>query len=160
MSNSAKSNLFAFLSDLPEHPDEESIHQKIREFFREQQASSQPDIGSTAPNDTLHIGLCMAGAVSAGAYTAGMMDYLLETLERWETAKAKAQELNEPTVPGHKIMIDVMAGTSAGGMTAAITAAAMQCHFPHVNFDNYNDTAITNQNKLFSSWVNLTDDAD
>lgn len=29
------------------------------------------------------IGLCMAGAVSAGAYTAGLMDYLIETPDKW-----------------------------------------------------------------------------
>ena len=31
---------------------------------------------------TIRLGLCLAGAVSAGAYTAGVIDYLLETLER------------------------------------------------------------------------------
>ena len=29
----------------------------------------------------------MAGAVSAGAYTAGVVDYLLESLHLWEKAK-------------------------------------------------------------------------
>jgi hypothetical protein len=33
--------------------------------------------------------IAMAGAVSAGAYTAGAMDYLLETLDLWEQAKQK-----------------------------------------------------------------------
>ncbi len=36
---------------------------------------------------TLHLGICMAGAISAGAYTAGVIDYLLESLENWEKAK-------------------------------------------------------------------------
>jgi hypothetical protein len=160
MSRSVKSSLLDFLSDLPENLNEADITQKLQAFFQEQQASLQPVDHSASPNDTLHVGLCMAGAVSAGAYTAGMMDYLLETLERWETARKKALEKDDSSIPSHKIMIDVMAGTSAGGMTAAITAAAMQCQFPHVNFDNYNDTVATNQNKLFSSWVNLTGDAD
>ena len=35
------------------------------------------------------IGLVMAGAVSAGAYTAGVMDYLLEVLETWQKEKEK-----------------------------------------------------------------------
>jgi hypothetical protein len=35
---------------------------------------------STTDQDTFYVGLCMAGAVSAGAYTAGVMDYLLEAL--------------------------------------------------------------------------------
>ena len=36
---------------------------------------------------TFHLGIAMAGAVSAGAYTAGVLDYLFETLERWEKEK-------------------------------------------------------------------------
>ncbi|WP_374163184.1 hypothetical protein [Arcticibacter sp. MXS-1] len=43
-------------------------------------------------NHTFHAGLCMAGAVSAGAYTAGVMDYLLEALENWERAKSLQKE--------------------------------------------------------------------
>ena len=38
---------------------------------------------------TIRLGVCMAGAVSAGAYTAGVVDYLIETLERWEQSKAE-----------------------------------------------------------------------
>jgi len=36
---------------------------------------------------TFRLGIAMAGAVSAGAYTAGAMDYLLEALESWQKAK-------------------------------------------------------------------------
>jgi hypothetical protein len=36
---------------------------------------------------TFHLGLTMAGAVSAGCYTAGVMDYLFEALDLWERAK-------------------------------------------------------------------------
>ena len=39
------------------------------------------------------IGLCMAGAVSAGAYTAGVMDYLIETLDKWEQAHFEEDEM-------------------------------------------------------------------
>ena len=38
-------------------------------------------------NKKFHIGISMAGAISAGAYTAGVMDYLLESLENWQKAK-------------------------------------------------------------------------
>lgn len=34
-----------------------------------------------------HIGLCMAGAVSAGAYTAGVVDYVIKSLDRWEQSR-------------------------------------------------------------------------
>ena len=38
-------------------------------------------------SEPFKIGLCMAGAVSAGAYTAGVMDYLIEALDEWEKQK-------------------------------------------------------------------------
>jgi hypothetical protein len=110
-------------------------------------------------NNKFRIGIAMAGAVSAGAYTAGVMDYLLETLERWEQAKKKNRELGaghkdyDNSVPMHDVVIEVLGGASAGGMTAAITSLAM---FEGVNpvrkpADNHSG------NKLYDSWVNLND---
>ena len=102
---------------------------------------------------TFRIGLSMAGAVSAGAYTAGVMDYLLEALENWQ----KAKDLNLPGVPRHNVLVEVLSGASAGGMTAVITAAAVQKGFPHVNQQNYL-SGVNKENPLFDSWVNLTED--
>ena len=102
---------------------------------------------------TFRIGLSMAGAVSAGAYTAGVMDYLLEALENWQ----KAKDMNLPGVPKHDVLIEVLSGASAGGMTAVITAAAVQKDFPHVNQLNYL-SGVNKENPLFDSWVNLTED--
>lgn len=101
---------------------------------------------------TFRIGLSMAGAVSAGAYTAGVMDYLLEALENWQ----KAKELGLPGVPKHNVLIEVLSGASAGGMTAVITAAAVQKDFPHINQQNY-FTPSSEENPLYDSWVNLTE---
>lgn len=103
--------------------------------------------------NTFRIGLSMAGAVSAGAYTAGVMDYLLEALENWQ----KAKELGLPGVPQHNVIIEVLSGASAGGMTAVITTAAVQKKFPHINQKNYL-TGINKENPLFDSWVNLTEE--
>ncbi len=145
-----------FISRISEDISAEDLKLKVETYIEEQSNFNAPDTNAADENDTLHIGLCMAGAVSAGAYTAGMMDYLIETLERWE----KARQAGEAQIPQHKVMIDVMAGASAGGMTAAIAAAALQCNFPHVNFANYTDEKITKKNRLFDSWVNLTGRAD
>ena len=41
---------------------------------------------------TFHLAITMAGAISAGAYTAGVMDYLLEALDHWTEMKQKAHE--------------------------------------------------------------------
>lgn len=100
------------------------------------------------------IGLCMAGAVSAGAYTAGVMDYLIETLDKWEQARTN----NDASVPTHKVRISILSGASAGGMTAIITAAALQNKLPAVNTAYRNDEAYKQQNKLYNTWVNLVAD--
>ena len=105
-------------------------------------------------NTTFRIGVSMAGAVSAGAYTAGVMDYLLEALENWQ----KAKDLGLPGVPKHEVVIEVLSGASAGGMTAVITAASIQKEFPHIHQQNY-FTYTNKENPLYDSWVNLTEES-
>jgi len=102
---------------------------------------------------TLRLGICMAGAVSAGAYTAGVLDYLFEALDEWEKAKA----LNLPGVPRHQVRIEVLSGASAGGMTAAIASAALQTQFPPINQKNHTDYHLNQQNPFYHSWVNLSE---
>ncbi|MCI4649728.1 patatin-like phospholipase family protein, partial [Phaeodactylibacter sp.] len=108
------------------------------------------------------IGIAMAGAVSAGAYTAGVIDYLLETLSKWEGAKERNKQLGKDhpeydhSVPMHDVVIEVMGGSSAGGMTAAITALGLFEGLRPINDDNPNK----DQNKLYEAWVNLNDKGD
>jgi hypothetical protein len=103
-----------------------------------------------------HIGIAMAGAVSAGAYTAGVVDYLLETLQRWQEAKDKNRALGpehpdyDHSIPMHDVVIDTMGGSSAGGMTAAITGLSL---FEGIDLENWD----LNQKKLYDAWVNLND---
>ena len=103
---------------------------------------------------SFRIGLSMAGAVSAGAYTAGVVDYLLEALENWQ----KAKDLGLSGVPQHEVHIEVMSGASAGGMTAVLTAAAIRRDFPPVHQRNYTTDA-SKKNPLYDTWVNLTEDS-
>ncbi len=108
------------------------------------------------------LGIAMAGAVSAGAYTAGVMDYLLETLEKWEIAKSKNRRLGsdhpdyDASVPMHDVVIEVLGGASAGGMTAAITTLALFEPIRPVNAENPEGLG----NKLYEAWVHLNDRAD
>lgn len=96
------------------------------------------------------IGLCLAGAISAGAYTAGVIDYLIEALERWETEKKQGED-----VPNHQVVIEVIGGASAGGMTGIITAAALQEKFSSVSKSGETLFQIQEDNKLYNSWVDL-----
>ena len=101
---------------------------------------------------TFHLGINMAGAVSAGAYTAGVLDFLTEAIEEWYKAKAETT----PKVPMHDVSIDVFSGASAGGMCAAISAAMVQGSFDHIH--NPQDPAVTGtSNKFYESWVNKID---
>lgn len=108
-------------------------------------------------NTTFHAGICMAGAVSAGAYTAGVMDYLFEALEHWHKAKALQEAGKLSGIPKHNFIIETLGGASAGGMTAAITAGALQGSFEPVTQADAANDAKTQQNPLYNSWVNLTE---
>jgi hypothetical protein len=100
---------------------------------------------------TFYVGLCMAGAVSAGAYTAGVLDYLLEALTTWEKRR------NEPGVPTHKVQIPVMGGASAGGMTSIMAASALNNLLVPIDKPSGQLLAEHPENKLYHSWVDLTD---
>lgn len=108
---------------------------------------------------TFHIGITLAGAGSAGCYTGGVMDYLFEILDLWNRAKKSSLELDEfnSLVPQHDVLIDVIGGTSAGGITASIAGIyALEGKISPVT-----DTKLaTNQtgNIFYDSWVLLDDD--
>jgi hypothetical protein len=101
---------------------------------------------TTNDKPTFEIGLVMAGAVSAGAYTAGVLDFLIQALDAWYKERD-----NDPP---HDIKIKVMSGASAGGMTAALAATLVNRELEHV-------TGISSQkvpeNKLYDCWVEQID---
>lgn len=94
------------------------------------------------------IGINMAGAISAGAYTAGVLDFLTEAIDAWYLAKSRG----EP-VPPHAISLDVFSGASAGGMCAAISSVMLQEPFDHIHDTSRRDTS----NRFYESWVNQID---
>jgi len=97
---------------------------------------------------TFRIAINMAGAISAGAYTAGVLDFLTEALDAWYQAKAR----NE-LVPNHDVCIEIFSGASAGGMCAAISAILLQDDFEHISDTSQTGTS----NRLYESWVNMID---
>jgi len=104
--------------------------------------------------ETFKIGLCMAGAVSAGAYTAGVLDYLIEALETWDVQKRSGNQ----NIPTHNVVIDVTGGASAGGMTSIILASAVNNPIPPVQKLEGNIFQQKPENKFYHSWVDLTQD--
>ncbi|GGG33419.1 hypothetical protein GCM10011344_37850 [Dokdonia pacifica] len=110
--------------------------------------------------ETFHIGITMAGAVSAGAYTAGFMDYLIEVLELWEEKKERNRSVGkespeyDPTIPMYDVCIDAFGGASAGGMVGMITALSTFSKMEPVRKPSNEKTG----NILYDSWVLLDDD--
>jgi predicted acylesterase/phospholipase RssA len=113
------------------------------------------------PNE-FKIGINMAGAVSAGAYTAGVLDFLAEALEQWQKSKdAFRLHLANPAplavfenpVPLHDVSIEVFSGASAGGMCAAIASVMVQGSFEHISDPASENTS----NTFYEAWVNQID---
>lgn len=108
-----------------------------------------------AQENTYEIGLVMAGAISAGAYTAGVVDYLLEALMHYEKVRKKFAE-EHPGKSLHNVQIRVISGASAGGMTGTMLLSAMMdaeyrpmCGYhPNTLTDPDIDT-----NVFYRSWV-------
>ncbi len=90
----------------------------------------------------------MAGAVSAGAYTAGVLDFLTEALDAWYAAKAEGL-----AVPQHDVTLESLTGASAGGICAAISAVLLREDFAHIHDVSLSGTS----NRLYESWVNRID---
>ena len=68
------------------------------------------------------IALTMSGAISAGAYTAGVFDFLIQALTELELAKSRQ---GDGDLPDHDVRIVAMTGASAGGVTAALGTVAL-----------------------------------
>lgn len=76
---------------------------------------------------TFEIGLVGAGAISAGAYTGGVIDFVVQALDEWYEAKGENQE-----VPTHDAKISVFSGASAGAMNAALATAYLGSKQPPI----------------------------
>ena len=100
--------------------------------------------------------LTMAGAVSAGAYTAGVIDELFHVLDLWEQQKQSNKKLGKKhpdydhSLPMHRVSLTVMSGASAGGITAALSLQKLL----DTRYQNMNDHPV-----LKDCWVNMADDA-
>lgn len=102
----------------------------------------------------------MAGAVSAGAYTAGVIDYLLESLSLWEKAKEHNRRLGvdhvdyDASVPMHDVELEVISGASAGGITGTLALLSLLDE-KHKFVNKGNPEGI--DNIFYQSWVKMAD---
>ena len=101
------------------------------------------------PDHTYELALVLGGTVSAGCYTAGALDFLIEALDIWSAAK----EQKDPRAPTHNIAIRVIAGTSGGGVNAAIATRAFAFKFPPVTRGT-SASLLETGNPFYDTWVN------
>jgi len=99
---------------------------------------------------SFEIGLVGAGAVSAGAYTGGVVDFLVQALDEWHAAP------DSGGVPPHAVRLSVFSGASAGAMTAAIAAGTLASDQPPVTSEA-EARANAGRNKLYDCWVDRID---
>ncbi len=98
------------------------------------------------------IGLVGAGAISAGAYTGGVIDFMVQALDEWYAAKAAGTD----GVPPHDVKLSVFSGASAGAITAALATGYLASNQPPVTSEA--EAAANNgRNKFFDSWVDRID---
>ena len=101
-----------------------------------------------------YVGLNMAGAISAGAYTAGVIDFFIDALDtlyekRREQAARYGEDFSRWEIPAHEVRLVAFSGASAGGMTSAIAAATLCEAFTPVR----SPMPARAPNRLYKSWV-------
>ena len=106
-----------------------------------------PDDREGPDTGTFEFGLVLAGAVSAGACTAGVMDFLFQVLDEWHRLRGEDENL-----PQHNVVLRVISGASAGGIDGAIAAAACRYDFPAVTLAAAD--RLGSKNPFLNTWVN------
>ncbi|MGP0173819.1 patatin-like phospholipase family protein [Pseudomonas sp. NCHU5208] len=101
--------------------------------------------------EQFRIGITMAGAISAGTYSAGVLDFLLQALDEWQQAKERGE-----AVPDHQVVLTVISGASAGAMTGALALPALAEGF-QPGWQHYDGMGRVDYTlpRLYQAWVRL-----
>ncbi len=108
------------------------------------------------PMQPFYLGISLAGTVSAEAYSAGVMDFLIEAMDAWSSQRAKEKEQHGDnysawSIPPHELQLAVLSGASGGGMVGATAAAVLSQEFHAVH--EQSPAPAAGGNALFRSWV-------
>ena len=125
---------------MPEASDDLPIlsAEEIAQFFPEAMPDPEPQ--------TFELGLVLGGTASAGCYTAGVLDLLVEALDTWHLAKAASPK----TTPLHNFRLEIITGDSGGAVCATLLSRALQFDFPHLTTVS---PRATPGNPLYDLWV-------
>ena len=138
------------------------------EAARASVGASMYEATAAESDKVFELGLVMAGAISAGAYTAGVIDFLIEALDEFDWMKATGKDCVGRDAAGervagrpydgprHRVKVPMLAGASAGGMTASIAALQLFHTIEHVRPAPAPEPA-PEANRLYASWVKAID---
>ena len=114
------------------------------EWFAKPEIRARPE----PPVGEFEIALALGGTVAAGAYTAGVLDFLVEALDQWDAARHLAD------CPRHRVRLRVLSGSSGGGACAATLARALAHRFPPQSLAAATDPPDeASRNPLYRLWV-------
>ncbi|MGZ8981140.1 MAG: patatin-like phospholipase family protein, partial [Burkholderiaceae bacterium] len=114
------------------------------EWMQQPAVRQRPD---PAPG-VFEVALSLGGTVSAGAYTAGVLDFLVEALDQWDTAR------RDDSTPQHRVVLQALSGTSGGGACAATLAKALAHAFTPERITQQDAPPnAASKNPLYRSWV-------
>jgi hypothetical protein len=100
------------------------------------------------PPRTFELALVLGGTVSAGAYTAGALDFLIEALDSW----TQLRDANNSAAPRHNVVLRVITGTSGGGVCAAIAGRALAYEFDPIARSTPVGSQVTG-NPFYDTWI-------
>jgi hypothetical protein len=92
------------------------------------------------------IGLALGGTVSAGSYTAGVLDFLLEALDAWQEAKDDDKNPSHGAAPRHNVAVRVIAGASGGAVNGILFARMAEYKSPRGPISD---------NPLYGAWTQV-----
>lgn len=114
------------------------------EWFAQPEVRERPD----PPAGTFEIALTLAGTVAVGAYTAGVLDFLIEALDQWDAERTSS------ACPRHRVQLRALAGSSGGGACAATLARALSHRFAPQSLQSTDDPPdVSSRNPLYRLWV-------
>jgi len=96
---------------------------------------------TTTTPPTFEVGLVLAGAVSGGAYQAGVLDFLLEALAAFHA-----------THPPWRVRLRVVAGASAGAINGLLLAKSLARGRGHRHVTHADTPPAPGDNLLFDAW--------
>jgi len=100
------------------------------------------------PAGSFEIALALAGTVSTGAFTAGVLDYLMEALDEFGRISAEGKWQAD------SVSLRVVTGTSGGSVCASTFARALAHAFPPQAIDHGDEPVdALSRNPLYRVWV-------